>query len=100
MPTQNTLSGGKRNRKEEKHPSTNNRLGVKSGGSSGELSFWAHISRFDRTGMAEVVDRSAEASRKGKFQFVCLNFADPDMVGHTGIWRRRSRQLIKLFVLR
>lgn len=34
----------------------------------------------------EVADRAAEALGKGKFHFVCLNFANPDMVGHTGVF--------------
>ena len=34
----------------------------------------------------EVADRAAEALRKEEFHFVCLNFANPDMVGHTGVF--------------
>ena len=34
----------------------------------------------------EVARRCAEALRKEKFDFVCLNFANPDMVGHTGVF--------------
>lgn len=34
----------------------------------------------------EVADRVAEALRKEEFHFVCLNFANLDMVGHTGVF--------------
>ncbi len=34
----------------------------------------------------EVADRCAKALRENKFNFVCLNFANPDMVGHTGVF--------------
>ncbi len=34
----------------------------------------------------EVADRAAEALRQEEFDFVCLNFANPDMVGHTGVF--------------
>ena len=34
----------------------------------------------------EVAERCAEALKKGTFDFVCLNFANPDMVGHTGVF--------------
>ncbi len=34
----------------------------------------------------EVADRCAKALRKRKYDFVCLNFANPDMVGHTGVF--------------
>jgi len=33
----------------------------------------------------EVTDRVVEAIRSGKYEFIALNFANPDMVGHTGI---------------
>ena len=32
----------------------------------------------------EVAERTAQALAEEKFNFVCLNFANPDMVGHTG----------------
>ena len=32
----------------------------------------------------EVAERTARALAEEKFNFVCLNFANPDMVGHTG----------------
>lgn len=32
----------------------------------------------------EVTDKAVEAIRSGKFDFMILNFANPDMVGHTG----------------
>lgn len=32
----------------------------------------------------EVARRAAEAIQKEEYHFVCLNFANPDMVGHTG----------------
>ena len=32
----------------------------------------------------EVAEKAAEAIRSGKYDFVILNFANPDMVGHTG----------------
>ena len=34
----------------------------------------------------EVAERCADALKKEKFDFVCLNFANPDMVGHTGVF--------------
>ena len=34
----------------------------------------------------EVATRCAEALRQEKFDFICLNFANPDMVGHTGVF--------------
>ena len=34
----------------------------------------------------EVAERCAEALGKEKYNFVCLNFANPDMVGHTGVF--------------
>ncbi len=34
----------------------------------------------------EVAKRCAEALRQEKFDFICLNFANPDMVGHTGVF--------------
>lgn len=34
----------------------------------------------------EVAARCADALDQGKFDFVCLNFANPDMVGHTGVF--------------
>ena len=34
----------------------------------------------------EVAKRCAEALRQERFDFVCLNFANPDMVGHTGVF--------------
>ena len=34
----------------------------------------------------EVADKLAEALSQGKYDFVCLNFANGDMVGHTGKW--------------
>ncbi len=37
-------------------------------------------------GAPEIADRAAEALRKREFHFVCLNFANPDMVGHTGVF--------------
>lgn len=33
---------------------------------------------------AEVTDKAVAALRSGKFDFMILNFANPDMVGHTG----------------
>lgn len=35
---------------------------------------------------AKVADKACEQIRSGKFQFVALNFANMDMVGHTGIF--------------
>lgn len=35
---------------------------------------------------AQVADKACEQIRSGKFQFVVLNFANMDMVGHTGIF--------------
>ena len=35
---------------------------------------------------AKVADKACEQIRSGKFQFVVLNFANMDMVGHTGIF--------------
>ena len=34
---------------------------------------------------AEVCDLACQAARSGKYPFIVLNFANPDMVGHTGI---------------
>ncbi len=34
----------------------------------------------------EVADRLSAALREGKYDFVCLNFANGDMVGHTGVY--------------
>lgn len=34
----------------------------------------------------EVARRAAEAIRNVDYNFVCLNFANPDMVGHTGVF--------------
>jgi 2,3-bisphosphoglycerate-independent phosphoglycerate mutase len=34
----------------------------------------------------EVKDAVIKAIRKGKFDFICLNFANCDMVGHTGVY--------------
>ncbi len=34
----------------------------------------------------EVADKLAEALSLGKYDFVCLNFANGDMVGHTGVY--------------
>jgi 2,3-bisphosphoglycerate-independent phosphoglycerate mutase len=33
----------------------------------------------------ELTDRCAEAIRSGHFDFILINFANPDMVGHTGV---------------
>ncbi len=33
-----------------------------------------------------VRDKMVEALREGKFDFICLNFANGDMVGHTGVY--------------
>lgn len=35
---------------------------------------------------AEVAQKAAEALESNSFDFVCLNFANPDMVGHTGVF--------------
>ena len=37
-------------------------------------------------GADKVADKACEQIRSGKFQFVVLNFANMDMVGHTGIF--------------
>ena len=34
----------------------------------------------------EVAKRCVEALRRDRFDFICLNFANPDMVGHTGVF--------------
>ncbi len=34
----------------------------------------------------EVTEKAIEAIASEKFDFICLNFANSDMVGHTGIW--------------
>lgn len=34
----------------------------------------------------EVAEKLAAALREGRFDFVCLNFANGDMVGHTGVY--------------
>ncbi len=33
----------------------------------------------------EVTDRMLTAMKSEKYDFICLNFANPDMVGHTGV---------------
>jgi len=33
----------------------------------------------------EVTDRLVEAVGSGRFHFICVNYANPDMVGHTGV---------------
>jgi 2,3-bisphosphoglycerate-independent phosphoglycerate mutase len=38
----------------------------------------------------EVTDRLVEAIRSGRFDSFVLNYANPDMVGHTGVLRRPS----------
>lgn len=35
----------------------------------------------------EVRDRMVEALKENKYDFICLNFANPDMVGHTGVYK-------------
>ena len=35
----------------------------------------------------EVARRCAAAIRREKYNFICLNFANPDMVGHTGVFK-------------
>jgi len=37
--------------------------------------------------MFEVKDSVAKAMRSGKYDFVMCNFAPPDMVGHTGVYK-------------
>lgn len=39
----------------------------------------------------EVADRLCEALRAGTHDFICLNFANGDMVGHTGVWEAIER---------
>ncbi len=39
----------------------------------------------------EIATRAARALRKGEFHFVCLNFANPDMVGHTGVFEATTK---------
>ncbi|MEL6843384.1 MAG: 2,3-bisphosphoglycerate-independent phosphoglycerate mutase, partial [Bacteroidota bacterium] len=34
----------------------------------------------------EIRDKIIEALKEGKADFICLNFANPDMVGHTGVF--------------
>ncbi len=34
----------------------------------------------------EVASRCADVLRQERFDFICLNFANPDMVGHTGVF--------------
>ena len=34
----------------------------------------------------EVADKLADALKSGEYGFICLNFANGDMVGHTGVW--------------
>ena len=35
----------------------------------------------------EVRDKVVEALNEDKYHFICLNFANPDMVGHTGVFK-------------
>ena len=39
----------------------------------------------------EVTDKVVEAIRSGRFDVIVLNYANPDMVGHTGAARRRGQ---------
>jgi 2,3-bisphosphoglycerate-independent phosphoglycerate mutase len=41
----------------------------------------------------EVARRTAEALAKETYNFVCLNFANPDMVGHTGVFEAAVRAI-------
>ena len=34
----------------------------------------------------DIADKIIPELKKGEVDFVCLNFANPDMVGHTGVW--------------
>lgn len=40
----------------------------------------------------EVADKLVGALDRQKYDFICLNFANGDMVGHTGVLWRRSRK--------
>jgi 2,3-bisphosphoglycerate-independent phosphoglycerate mutase len=41
----------------------------------------------------EVTDRLTEAIASDKFDFICVNFANPDMVGHTGDFKAAVKAL-------
>ena len=41
----------------------------------------------------ELAQRVAEALEKEDYNFVCLNFANPDMVGHTGVFEAAVRAI-------
>ena len=40
----------------------------------------------------EVTDKLVEAIGSGKFDLIVVNYANTDMVGHSGILPRRSRR--------
>jgi len=42
---------------------------------------------------AEVTDRLVEAVRSGAYDFIFVNYANPDMVGHTGIMEAAKRAI-------
>jgi 2,3-bisphosphoglycerate-independent phosphoglycerate mutase len=42
---------------------------------------------------AGVTDALTEAIRSGSYEFIVANFANPDMVGHTGVWDATIRAL-------
>ena len=42
----------------------------------------------------EVADKLAAALDEGKYDFICLNFANGDMVGHTGIYTAIERAVL------
>ena len=42
---------------------------------------------------AGVTDALVEAIRSGRYDFIVANFANPDMVGHTGVWDATVRAL-------
>ena len=40
----------------------------------------------------ELTDRAIAKMQQEQYDFVCLNFANADMVGHTGVTKRLLRQ--------
>jgi 2,3-bisphosphoglycerate-independent phosphoglycerate mutase len=42
---------------------------------------------------AGVTDALVEAIGSGRYDFIIANFANPDMVGHTGVWEATMRAL-------
>lgn len=44
----------------------------------------------------EICQKAVEAIGTGKFDFICINFANPDMVGHTGVFEAAVKACAKV----